>query len=1648
MVAPKRQKVKQEVTSSTKEETSTSNKGGFDFLEIYNKYESANSKDFVKSEPTKKAEIVKSSSFMMEAQTEGFLRKEYVLPSTNKTIIDSLQFDVMASSDISRASEIEIEHKQLYLINSRKPCLYGPLDSRLGCFLMVITGCNNKDAICETCGKGYNECVGHWGHIKLALPVFHIGFFKYTIQILYCICKKCSSLLLSEESIKKFYELHKKAQDDPVLKPLIFKNIVQDCKKISKCPRCQSPQGVIKKIVKPIIDQFMKLKHIVKYKESGKMKTVEEELNPLVVKHLFENIDPVHSKVLNIVHPEKLIISNLPAPPNCIRPSVSVGEEGTTEDDLTCIFSDIVESNNQLKSYIKNGAQTNSFIVHWQIIQYQCTRFINSDSPALAQLLLSRRVSKPGRGIFQRLKGKEGRFRGNLSGKRVDFSARTVISPDPNVGIDEVVVPEWIARRLTFPERVTKYNIHVLKKAILNGVSVWPGASYVNKLDGSKCSLRFANPKHMSENLQVGDIVERHLWNGDIVIFNRQPSLHRLSIMCHRARVMSGSTFRFNECVCLPYNADFDGDEMNLHLPQTYEARAEALHLLSVLKNLTTPRNGEPLIAPVQDFLCASYLLTSKDMFLNRSEFSQVISYFTDGTIQVDLPPPSIIHPVTLWTGKQVFSVLIKPNNKSKVMVNIRVREREYTDPNQYYKNLNKDNLEGGKVENTKSQTSSNDVKPVSFMKLDDCMCPSDGYVVIYKSELMCGSLGVRSLGASKGGLFYELMLKNSPKISSECMLRVSKLSSRWLSEFGMTIGLDDVTPSKELIDKKKQLLLDGYSRVDEAISNFQFLQPYPGCTREQTLELQVKSILDELRNESGKICTSLLNPDNKPLIMFNSGAKGALINIAQMVACVGQQNVSGQRIQNGFIGRTLPHFTMGCKDAKSRGFVANSFFTGLEPEEFFFHTMSGREGLIDTAVKTSETGYMQRRLMKVMEDLSVCYDYSVRTSDGQIVQFLYGDDGLSSLSKSCFTNLKSSLDHIKHINPINKQLIFTSSHIDPTHLDNQEQGPSKRRNKLKRSGTNTNKERKCTQDSKWILPPKNVEELLEKVDSLLMDKEFVSKLPPQIKNKVASYIHWIKPTETDCEACPEKDRRKFLERLDSRQFSRAKSVDDNIINTFKNHIVAYFSVYVENSYSRRNVPLFPCEIEAWTKFLQPLLVELLPPTIYNHSCVSQVSDYPYSYGIGSVYEFGNTIERVLMEHSEKIALVLDKKYEQVFESINTESQTVIERFKLVNTVNRISLEQMFEFIRYSWKDYQKSLCEPGEAIGALGSQSIGEPATQMTLKTFHFAGVASMNVTLGVPRIQEIINATSLIATPIIEVPLEDKTSYEFALKVKSKIEKTTLGQICLNIKQLYTPQNSKLLFTLNRNLIEQLHLEINSNKFLIIPDFYTHHIYTYLDIIIETGSFGKVKIPKNSVYSIGDWQICIELPSNQQHFFQQNALISGLTQLVVAGYKSIKRAVIKRESTPQGPNYQIAVEGYGLQEVMGSYGVMSSAVKSNHVSEVAKVLGIEAARSVIISEIQKCMDAYSIDIDCRYMKLLGDVMTFRGEVVGINRFGIQKMRSSALMLASFEETNDHLLEAALHHRRDPIKGVSECIIMGKPISLGTGSFDILMSN
>ena len=424
--------------------------------------------------------------------------------------------------------------------------------------------------------------------------------------------------------------------------------------------------------------------------------------------------------------------------------------------------------------------------------------------------------------------------------------------------------------------------------------------------------------------------------------------------MSHKARIMPHKTLRFNECVCAPYNADFDGDEMNIHVPQTEEARAEARTLMNVKNNICVPKAGEPLIAATQDFLTASYLLTQKDTFFNRAQIMQYCGYFSDADERIDLPPPAIIKPIELWTGKQLISVMLRPNRKSNVIVNCELKERNYN---------------------------ANDKR--------EQMDKNDGYVIIKNSEHLSGNLCKKTMGdGSKVGLFYSLIRDNTVDVAAACMLRLSKFSARWMTNLGYSIGIGDVTPFTALIKTKQELIETSYSRCSTMIDKFNAgeLELKAGCNADQSLEAILNGELGNIREKAGDMLKKNLPKHNAALIMAICGSKGSNINLSQMIACVGQQTVSGQRMPNGFLNRSLPHFEPYSKYAEAKGFVKNSFYTGLTAPEFFFHTMGGREGLVDTAVKTAETGYMQRRLVKSMEDLIVRYDKSVRSGDESII--------------------------------------------------------------------------------------------------------------------------------------------------------------------------------------------------------------------------------------------------------------------------------------------------------------------------------------------------------------------------------------------------------------------------------------------------------------------------------------------------------------------------------------------------------------------------------------------------------------------------------------------------------------------------------------
>ena len=480
----------------------------------------------------------------------------------------------------------------------------------------------------------------------------------------------------------------------------------------------------------------------------------------------------------------------------------------------------------------------------------------------------------------------------------------------------------------------------------------------------------------IANDLKYGDVVDRHLVDGDIVLFNRQPSLHKLSILCHKVRVHPGRTFRLNESVCNPYNADFDGDEMNVHVPQTEEARTEAIELMGVKHNLVTPKNGAPIIAPIQDFITASYLLSQKDRFFDRAEFTQLLGYMFDATEVLDpdtreyrgyeLPPPAIVKPRFLWSGKQVFNVLMRPNRATNVMVNVEAACRQF--------------------------------KPAKTGPRAPDLNENDAYLVVRNSQVMCGVLDKSIIGdGKKCSIFYAMLRDYGEDYAVQGMNRLAKLSARWLGSQGFSIGIGDVYPSGKLEEEKKKLMDSAKAKCQTHIEEWMEgkLGRDPGCDSQMTLENRLSNILSQVRGEAGQACFDELSKFNSAVIMAKSGSKGSMINVSQMVAGVGQQMIGGKRVEEGFQDRTLPHFGKGSRDPESKGFVENSFFSGLTPSEFIFHAMSGREGLVDTAVKTAETGYMSRRLIKSLEDASITYDNTVRVSNGSIVQFAFGDDSL-----------------------------------------------------------------------------------------------------------------------------------------------------------------------------------------------------------------------------------------------------------------------------------------------------------------------------------------------------------------------------------------------------------------------------------------------------------------------------------------------------------------------------------------------------------------------------------------------------------------------------------------------------------------------------
>ncbi len=1249
--------------------------------------------------------------------------------------VGGIRFAVLSPSEIRKYSVAEITAPETY-DEDGMPVQGGLMDNRLGTL--------EPGQKCGTCGNTTSNCPGHFGHVELAEPVLHIDFVDDINRLLVTTCRACGRLKLTNDDIAQYKDqLANSAAYTPYLVQNIAKEIFLKARKEKLCPHCGKQQYDIE-FTKPTI--FHEITE-----EGGATR-----LLPIAIRERLERIKDDEFQILGFnptsTRPEWFVLQVLPVPPVGVRPSITLESGIRSEDDLTHKIVDILRVNQRVREAKESG--TPPLIVQdlVDLLQYHVTTFFDNEVSGIPQS--HHRSGRPLKTLSQRLKGKEGRFRGSLSGKRVDFSARTVISPDPSLDISEVGVPADIAKKLTIPEKVSPWNLEFLKQLVMSGPFNHPGANYVIRPDGVKIRLDYVTDRSaLADSLAAGVIVERHLMDGDVVLFNRQPSLHRMSVMAHFVRVLPYRTFRLHPAICPPYNADFDGDEMNLHVPQGEEAMSEARTLMQVKDQILSPRYGGPIIGAIRDFLTAAFMLTKDDTLLTAEQFTNLA---LAGGYSGPLPEPIQTKPEPKYSGKQLFSLFL-PKDFNYIMISKWAR--------------------GLKTE-----------------KKD---------IIIRDGQLTSGVIDRAAIGAEEpDSILHRIAKDYGAEEAKKFLNSVLSMLRSYMTRMGFSYGYDELVLDDEAQEGIRKVLDDSYTKVKELIKQYNQgkLALTKGLSPEEALELNIVNELSKARDRSGKIADRAFPLTNAGVIMARTGARGSSLNLGQMTACVGQQSVRGKRIMKGYYARALSHYKPGDLSPDAKGFVKSNYKQGLGPEEFFFHAMGGREGLVDTAVRTQQSGYMQRRLVNALEHLRVEYDLTVRDPNGGIIQFLYGEDG-----------------------------------IDPVKSDH---------------GLAVKVER--------LAETAALEYSAQKVTAA------------QIEKVLADY--------------------------------------EGVLNV--------------------------------------------------------------------------KIMRDLRSSFEKIPLTT--------EGMKTVCEKTLELFN-------------------------KALVEPGEASGIVAAQSIGEPGTQMTLRTFHFAGVKERDVTLGLPRLIELVDARKLPATPAMNVYLDEdhRKSNEKALDIAREI-----------------------LFTKVEDVIAYSEVDFENGVVLHLDKERMQDRGVAAEDVKVAVKSGKRKVE----YNKGDNTVSIKIEGGDipTLFTLRNKVMNQK----VKGIPGIERVTVTKEDE----EWMIQTSGSNLPKVLRTPGVDTTRTTTNNIFEVATTLGIEAARIALINEITSTLDEQGLEVDIRHILLVSDLMTSKGLLQQIGRHGIAGKKPSVLARAAFEITVPTIAEAAVTGQVEELKGVTENVIVGMVIPVGTGMVDLYM--
>lgn len=832
-------------------------------------------------------------------------------------VIDYIQFTTISPEMIRRMSVAKLIVPDTYN-DDGYPIDGGLIDQRMG---VVDPGLK-----CKTCGGRSKTCPGHFGHIEMVRPVVHPEFAKSIYFLLQNTCNDCHRVLLNDAEldrirgeIRKFVEEDDSKEGQALAEHDSQKGfLIKKMKGMSKCPHCGAKQKKIK-FERPTMF----------YAEGNRIKP--DEIRDWLSKISGDDLGMLGIDS-SVSRPEWFILTSILVPPVNVRPSITLETGERSEDDLTHKLVEILRINKKLEQDIDAGTPQIIIDDLWELLQYHVTTYFNNETPGVP--VARHRSSRPLKTIAQRIKGKEGRLRYNLSGKRVNFSARTVISADASLTINHVGVPRRIAENLTIPLHVTVWNLDSMKKMLDS--TEYPMVTNVLTKDGVRKRVTDITREELKNALEPGHVIERQLVDGDIVLFNRQPSLHKHSIMAHTVKVLPGKTMRLNNTATTPYNADFDGDEMNLHVPQSLEARAESRYLMQPKDVLLSMKDGRPIMSSGEDELVGIFLLTRDGARFNKEEACIMLSSIGSD----ELPHPD---KDGMYSGKLIFSRAL----------------------------------------------------PKDF---DFEMKFQSGNVKIKNGELVEGTIDERLIGA-KGGARMILSLFNryGPDYIADLLLKINTLALRAAYMSGVTLSVKDYFNSPEMNKERGEIISNVEGKTAELFhkykeGNFEALLGY---TKRETLEVLTSVRLREARTMASGALNKLLDGTNNAYLMARVGARGNIMNFVQTSMFLGQQDVRGKRPSRGYFRRLLPYFRRGERNPRAKGFVISNYVSGMTVMDYCMHAMGSRDSAVSKALVTPKSGYMYRRLLNAMQDFYVDESLGTKDASGSLIQVMYGGDGI-----------------------------------------------------------------------------------------------------------------------------------------------------------------------------------------------------------------------------------------------------------------------------------------------------------------------------------------------------------------------------------------------------------------------------------------------------------------------------------------------------------------------------------------------------------------------------------------------------------------------------------------------------------------------------